>query len=216
MTTNDSQAAPAAQLLIAPGCPHCSGNLSALSSLVKEGVIGRLDIVNIAQHPEVAQELGVRSVPWTRIGDFDLVGARSESELRRWAGRVNDRNGLAEYFRELLGEGKLADVQALVAANPERALAFLPLLEDSDTGISVRIGIGAVLEDLQGSETAERLVPGLGELISAEDSRTRQDACHYLGLTGAAAARPFIERCLQDDDPLVREIAAEALEEIDD
>jgi thioredoxin-like negative regulator of GroEL len=215
VNTHDTQSAPAAMLLIAPGCPHCSGNLSALSGLVKEGVIGRLDIVNIAQYPEVAQELGVRSVPWTRIGDFDLIGAQSETELRRWAGRVNDRDGLAEYFRELLGDGRLAEVQALIDADGERVLAFLPLVEDGDTGVNVRIGIGAVLEDLHGSETAERLVPGLAELITADDSRTRQDACHYLDLTRAAAARPFIERCLRDDDPLVREIAAEALQELD-
>jgi thioredoxin-like negative regulator of GroEL len=202
-------------LLIAPGCPHCSGNLKALSSLVKEGIIGRLDIVNIAHYPDVAQELGVRSVPWTRIGDFALIGARGEAELRGWAGRVNDRDGLAEYFRELLGEGRLAEVQALVDADGERVLALLPLLEDSDTGINVRLGIGAVLEDLHGSDTAERLVAGLGELIGVDDSRSRQDACHYLGLTGAASARPLIERCLQDDDPVVREIAAEALQELD-
>lgn len=207
--------APAAMLLIAPGCPHCGGNLTALSNLVKDGAIGRLDVINIAHYPQVAQELGVRSVPWTRIGDFDLPGARSEPELRRWADRVNHRHGLAEYFRELLGEGKLAEVQALIDADGERVLAFLPLLEDSDTGVNIRIGIGAVLEDLHRSKTAERLVAGLGELITNADSRTRQDACHYLGLTGATTARPFIQRCLQDDDPIVREIAEESLQELD-
>ena len=43
------------------------------------------------------------------------------------------------------------------------------------------------------------------------DARVRADASHYLGLSGAAAARAWLEARLHDDDADVREIAAESL-----
>ena len=51
---------PDALLLIATGCPHCPTVLAGVGDLVKQGKIGRLEVVNIVTHPEVAQALGVR------------------------------------------------------------------------------------------------------------------------------------------------------------
>jgi thioredoxin-like negative regulator of GroEL len=201
-------------LLISPGYPHCGGNLSALTNLVKENVVGRLDVVNIAAYPEVAQQLGVRSVPWLRLGPFELIGARSETELRGWAERVQDRDGLGEFFREQLDQGALAEVIGQVRRDPDLLMGFVPLLADSETGVSIRIGIGAVLEDLADTDFAARLVPELGELSGGDDVRTRQDASHYLALTGSVAARPFLQARLKDDDTEVRDIAAEGLQEL--
>ena len=212
--TETAKLAPDALLLIAPGCPHCGTNLAALTVLVKEDVIGRLEVVNIASHPEVAQQVGVRSVPWLRLGPFELAGARTETELRGWAEQVRQGDGMAEYFREQFEHGGLADVIEQVKQDPDRLMGFLPLLQDTETGVSVRIGMAAVLEDLAGSGEAQRLVEGLGELSSSDDARTRQDACHYLGLTGSADARRWLTPRLNDDNPEVREIAAEALQEI--
>ena len=36
-----------AELLIAPGCPHCPAVLSALADMVKQGLIGRLQVIEI-------------------------------------------------------------------------------------------------------------------------------------------------------------------------
>lgn len=207
---------PDALLLIAPGCPHCGTNLAALTALVKENVIGRLEVVNIASHPQVAQQVGVRSVPWLRLGPFELAGARSETELRGWAEQLQQGDGMAEYFREQFEHGGLADVIKQIKQHPDWLMGFLPLLKDTDTGVSVRIGMAAVLEDLDGSGEAQRLVEGIGELSSSDDTRTRQDACHYLGLIGSADARRWLTPRLEDDNPEVREIAAEALQAISD
>ena len=43
--------APDALLLISTRCPHCPAMLSALADLVKQGTIGRLEAVNLEQHP---------------------------------------------------------------------------------------------------------------------------------------------------------------------
>ena len=49
---------PDALLLLAPGCPHCPAVLEGLSGLLKEGVIGRLEAVNVAFTRSARQNLG--------------------------------------------------------------------------------------------------------------------------------------------------------------
>jgi hypothetical protein len=204
--------APDALLFITPGCPHCPVVLQGLSELVKEGAIGALEVVNVAQHPERAAELGVRSAPWTRIGSYILQGAQSPAELKRWVERAASGNADAEYLRELLGSGGLADAQKYVEEDPQRLKAIIPLLEDTEAPMQVRLGAGALLEGQAGREGLKALIPELGRLSRHEDHRVRGDACHYLGLTGSEEAVALLEQREQDPSEEVREIAAESLE----
>ena len=55
--TEIAEKSPGALLLIAPQCPHCPSVLESLTRLIKEGKIGRLEVVNLAEHPEMAEEL---------------------------------------------------------------------------------------------------------------------------------------------------------------
>ncbi|MGE0081890.1 MAG: HEAT repeat domain-containing protein [Thiohalomonadaceae bacterium] len=205
---------PDALLLVAPGCPHCPGVLDALGALVKEGVIGRLEVINVAVHPERAAALGVRGVPFTRLGPFELDGARTAAELRRWAERAAHPRGMAEYLEQMLAEGGLAKVEAMLAAEPARFPQLLGLMEDAELPLQVRLGIGAVIEGLAGTPVLQEAVPVLARLTGHADHRVRGDACHFLGLTLSPAARPALEACLGDPHPEVREIAREALEGI--
>ena len=70
-----------AKLLIAPGCPHCSTMMSVLSELLKEGRIGRLLMINIAEQPDEAAKHNVRSVPWLKLGEMEFTGAHSRLSL---------------------------------------------------------------------------------------------------------------------------------------
>jgi thioredoxin-like negative regulator of GroEL len=106
---------PDALLLLTSTCPYCPTVLAALSDLVKSGDIGRLEVVNIGAHPEIAQQYGVRTVPWVRIGPFELEGLRSPAELKQWVERAGTPEGLAEYFHELLKEGALLKVSTQAA-----------------------------------------------------------------------------------------------------
>jgi hypothetical protein len=206
------RSAPDALLLIAPGCPHCAVNLSALTDLVKEGRVGRLEVVNIAVRDEPARSLGVRSAPWTRIGPFDLEGRMDAEELRIWAARVHSLEGMAAYLQELLLAGRLKLVTTKVREEPSRLLALVHLLRDPDTETHVRVGIGALLEDLQGTGIPAEAVSDLALLTQHEEARIRQDACHFLALTGSAEALGPLRRCLDDPDPEVREVAEEGIE----
>ena len=72
--TGNTKTKPAALLLLGTHCPHCPQVLKALSELVKAGDIHKLEVVNVEQAPEIARELGVRGVPWIRVGEFTLTG----------------------------------------------------------------------------------------------------------------------------------------------
>jgi hypothetical protein len=188
--------------------------LEGLGELVKEGAIGRLEVVNVAAHPDRAAALGVRTVPWTRIGPFELEGALTTGELRQWALGANSVDGMAAYFLRLLKNGRRSRVEDMAREAPQRLLALVRLLEDTATTMAVRLGIGAVLEELHGTGLTEVMVPGLGALTRNADAKTRADACHFLSLIGGPTVLPYLRDRLDDDDQEVREIAAEVLEEL--
>jgi len=207
-------AAPAALLFTAPGCPHCPGVKAALEKLLAEGAIASLEVVDATREQARAAELGVRSVPWLRLGEFVLTGAQTPQELRQWAGRAADPQGMSGYLEHLLANGELAAAEALLQRQPNHLAALLPLLGAADTPIQVRLGIGAILESLEGQEALRPLLPELIRLSAHQDHRVRSDACHYLGLSHSAEALPALEARLEDGHPEVREIAAEAIESI--
>ncbi|MFN3544657.1 MAG: HEAT repeat domain-containing protein [Thiobacillus sp.] len=204
--------APDALLLLSTHCPHCPVVLAALADLVKAGTLGRLEVVNLEQHPDVGLALGVRSVPWIRIGRIELAGVHSKAELAEWAAKAHSEAGIADWFHLLLKEGQLARAQAAIEADPALLAAVLPIVGNVDASLNVRLGAGVLLENFAGSEALRALLPRLGALSQHPDARVRADACHYLGLTGHAAARPWLEARLNDADADVREIAAESLQ----
>jgi len=215
MPESSASAKPDALLLLTSTCPHCPVVLAALSDLVKQGVIGRLEAINIGVHPEIAERHGVRSVPWFRIGDLEFEGVYTHAELRQWAEHAGTAEGRAEYFHELLKAGQLAKVSAQVAHRREALLALLRLLGDPDTELTVRIGINAVFESLEGDPVLADTIAPLGELLEHRDAHVRGDAAHLLSHTHRPEARPLLARLLNDANADVREIAREGLERLD-
>ncbi len=203
---------PDALLLISTHCPHCPSVLAALADLVKQGVIGRLTVVNLEQHPEVAQELGVRSVPWMKLGSIELSGVHGKAELAEWANKAGTEAGMADYFHLLLKEGRIEDARTLLKREPQGLAALLPIVGNVGASLNVRVGAGALLEEFAQTDALRALVPRLADLSQHADARVRADACYYLGLAGANDARPWLEARLADADADVREIAAEALQ----
>jgi hypothetical protein len=204
-------AQPDALLLIATGCSHCRSLLDGLGNLVKKGAIGRLEVVNLSVRPEVAKAMELRSVPWTRIGPFELHGGQSADELATWAELAAAGTGWARYYRHLLETRRLETVLALIKERPESLLELLALLAEEDTPMAVRIGVGAVVEALENSALLASSVPELEMLATSDLPQVRADACHYLGLAGSREAIPLLERMLADENDEVREIAAESL-----
>ncbi|PLY13007.1 MAG: hypothetical protein C0631_15075 [Sedimenticola sp.] len=207
---NDTKPKPSALLLISPQCTYCPAVMEGLTRLVKEGALGRLEIVNLFEHPEIAQKLGVRSVPWTRIGGFEIEGAQSYGELKRWAQQAADEGGMTDYYTHLLKSSQLDKVIERIRDYPATLLDLVLLAGSMDTPMNVRIGVGAVLEEFSGSDLLEGIVPELIRLTQSEDQQIRADACHYLSLTHAPESLEAVHALSDDPDPQVREIAMES------
>lgn len=204
--------APDALLLLTSQCPHCPAVLTALTDLVKRGEIGRLEVVNIEQHPATAEALAARSVPWLRIGPFQLTGVRTATELQTWAQRAASPEGIGDAFHDLLKQADLAQVLQLVAAEPARLAALLPIVANPEASLNVKLGVGVVFDEYASTPALQNLLLPLGELTQHADARVRADACHLLGLTGIPAAKTWLQMALQDENSDVRDIAAESLE----
>jgi len=204
------------KLFIAPSCPHCPGVLQALSELIKDNEIAELEVSNMALVPEKAQALNIRSVPWVKIGPFELTGSHTKDELKKWIERTLSETGMQDYFSELLTTGELKKVIHLIKKNSE-LLKHLPIMmQNKDTPLGAKIGIGAVFEEFQGSSEIQALIPILSELVQSTDHHLRNDACYYLGLTESSDAIAVITSLKDDEIKEVRETVKDALEIIMD
>jgi len=200
-------------LFTAPGCPHCPGIKANLNTLLQEGLIASLEVVDASAESSRAQELGVQNVPWFMLGALQFEGAMSLGELRLWAERAARTDGMRDYFYEMLKSGRRAKVEQLIRQQPQQAAVLGDLLLDPEASMAVRIGIGAVLEELQGTGLLDALVPKLVQILQGSEPRNRADAAHYLSLIANAAALDELRNYLEDTETEVREIALEALGE---
>ena len=212
--SNSNTVPPDALLLLSTQCPHCPTVLQGLGELVKKGLIGRLEVVNIVARPDIAEQQGVRTVPWMSLGDFELEGLHAPGELRQWAERAGSEAGLAEYYTDLFKHGQLSKALAAIRKYPGHISALLALAQDPDTELTVRIGVSAVMEDAAGSALLQNQLPALKDLGQHSDPRVRSDACHFLALTRSEAALAPLETLTRDPAPAVQEVAKDSLEEL--
>lgn len=211
----DNNPLPDVLMLMGSQCPWCPAVREALEQLLAEGLIATLETVNIEEQPELAQTLKVRSVPWVRIGSFELEGTRSKTELREWARKAAANEGLAEWLDELLSSGKLAKVQAHLDQDPGLMDDLLSLFANSDTQLNSRIGISAIIEGLEGTTLLKQQYDRISALLTHQDDSIRGDACHFLSLTGSPKAADRIRPLLEDTNPDIRQIARDSLQHLE-
>ncbi|VAX09845.1 hypothetical protein MNBD_GAMMA25-1301 [hydrothermal vent metagenome] len=207
---------PDAELLLATGCTHCGIVLEGLSQLLKEGLLGQLQITNIATRPQRAEQLNVRSVPWIRLGPFILEGQHSPAELRKWAQRANSLEGMSTYIAEELTLGNLNKLIELLAQSPQQLAALIPLLENEETEMQVRLGVDAILDSVEDKAQLARLIPDFAQLALHTNPRIRTDVSYYLALTGSPDAIPVLKKLLEDESEEIRESATEGLQRLGD
>jgi glutaredoxin len=203
---------PNALLLVSSRCPHCHALETLLRERMATGLLGKLEVINIDQTPEVAQQYGVRSVPWLRLGSFVFDEALTPAELDRWIEQAKQAGGQSRYIAHLLGTGRLVKAIEWIEAGNARLMAIMPLLADPDEKINVRAGVGAILEHFEDTPAIRALVPDLIALLQDSNPMIRTDACHYLSLTHCRDAIDPLKQLLEDEEPQVREVAAESLE----
>lgn len=205
---------PEVLMLMGTQCTYCGPMMQMLMEFMKLGQIAELRLVNIENAPELASELGVRSVPWLKIGPFELTGSRTKKELQLWLQRASSLDGVTDYLVEVLSEGNIKAASKLMHGYPQALENVIDLMADPEAKINVRLGVGVIIEEMAESETFKSVIPRLLDYLSNDDARIRGDACHYLSLTKDRSYIPDIERLLADDSEEVREIAQDSLDDL--
>ncbi len=201
-------------MLMGKQCAYCGPMMKILTELMKAGELAECRIVNIEDNPELARQLGVRSVPWLQIGPFELLGSRSRQEISTWLQRASSFEGLTEYLDEVLAEGNISYANKLIQRYPQALENVITLMTDPEAKINVRLGVGVIIEEMAESEAFKAVIPRLIDYLSSKDARIRGDACHYLSLTKDRSAIPFIEKLLTDESEEVREIVQDSLDDL--
>ena len=203
------------ELFITDHCTYCKGMLDNCIMLLKKGVFSCLRICNVETDPALLPN-GYRTVPILRINTMIFNGLLESDEIRNWVNLEKEQQATTAYIDRLLKLGKLDETQRYLEQETGRYASLLDLLSDPDTGVSVKLGISALLEDKTGTEVLQReLFPRLIELANHNDQNIRGDACYFLGLSQNPLALPALNEKLQDTSPDVREIAQEAIEQIE-
>ena len=205
---------PEVLMLMGTQCTYCGPMMQMLMEFMKLGQIAELRLVNIENAPELASELGVRSVPWLKIGPFELTGSRTKKELQLWLQRASSLDGVSDYLVEVLSEGNIKAASKLIKGYPQALENVIDLMADPEAKINVRLGVGVIIEEMAESETVYSVFPRLLDYLSNEDARIRGDACHYLSLTKDRSYIPDIERLHADASEEVREIAQDSLDDL--
>ena len=116
---------------------------------------------------------------------------------------------------EYMGKGFLENIIALFKQEPE-LMRFIPALAAAEE-IAVRLGATALVEEMVAGyrEQLRVAVPGLLALLTSEHPTVRGDAANLLGVIGDPAAVQGLRLLLQDANAAVREIAEDALREME-
>lgn len=127
---------------------------------------------------------------------------------------MND-DELRSLLIEYMGKGFLENILAMMRQDPA-TIRFIPDLVGDDA-IVVRLGATALVEELarEDRQVLGPAVPGLIRLLAHENPTIRGDTVNVLGIIGDRSAREGIRRLLDDTNAAVREIADDALRELD-
>lgn len=210
VTTKNTEAL----LFIAPGCTHCPSVMSHLSTLVKEGKIARLEIINIQLYPELAAAHNVRSVPWLKLSDYILTGSYSLAELRQWTRLSQSEEGLEQYIEQQLSDGELNKIITEIKNYPGWLSAIIKLLKNDDTSMQVRLGIDSIMEAMSGTEALQLQVDALVQISETVHPSRLADIIYYLGLSKSLHAIASIEKFLTHENPDIVDACNDAIEEI--
>lgn len=203
-----------AVLMVTSQCPHCTSVMRSLSEMVKQGELASLEIINIEKKPEAAEQLAVRSVPWVKMGWFELEGLHSHKELQAKALQASSEEGALVYISEELLEGRVNKVLSLLDRQHGLIQHVLTLLDDAEAKINIRLGIAVVMEEYASAKWFLPYISQLTEYTQHDDKRVRADVCHYLSLTENTVVIPAVQKLLNDDSEEVREVAEDSLQDL--
>lgn len=176
-------------LFVMQGCSICPQMERLFHAMHKNGAISALEVIDVSQNPEVAQQYNIRSVPFYLINGVAFSGLKSQQEILNLL-QQDELEKWRELLKQELSGGQLDAAEEAIMQNVPAREAMMALLGSRETELVVRIGLSAIIESLTEGTLLLPYEQEFIHLAGHEDERIAVDALYYLSLL----ATP---RCLQ-------------------
>lgn len=200
------------ELYVMKGCSVCPTMERLFQHLQDEGHVGELMVYDLAEHPELAERHGIRSVPFYRINGIGFNGLRDQRELLNLLGS-REIDSMAQWITDQLREGRLDEVEQAVLQKVVAREALVQLLESVDTELVVRIGLSAVIEALADQRIFDPYEQRFIELANHAEERIAIDALYYLQLISTPATLARLSQLAESGSGELSDQARELLDE---
>jgi predicted thioredoxin/glutaredoxin len=200
------------ELFVMPGCPICPQMERLFRQLQQEGLLDELEIIDITQHPQRAQELGIRSAPSYLVNGVLFSGLKHRPEIEQLLQQGAGGNWRS-LLSEELSEGGMETARKAVLEHEAARDALFDLLEDADTPLVVRIGLSAIIEELAERGLLEAHLPRLLKLAQSDDERIALDGLYYLSMLKAPQAVQTLSKIAESAGHPLQQQARELLQE---
>jgi thiol-disulfide isomerase/thioredoxin len=201
-------------VFISPVCPFCPQVVKIANFLASKNPVIHVRIVDIMEFPALAEKFNIQSVPVTMIDQgLSMVGLFEKSELIK---HLISRGSDAYQKETILSWLEARRTDDLVAELQRgRSLRQFADIWLSSTTFQ-RLGLVVAAEDALEKDRAifDSIVTRLYAALKADDAALRGDTADLLGMIGKKDSNKYLEGLLNDDNPDVREIAAEAMERL--
>jgi|GEM_PF-967313 len=185
-------------LFVMTGCHVCPTMEHLFRDLLTQGIISRLEVIDLAQHPELAQRNSVRSVPHYLLGDVAFTGLKTPGEIKQLLAR-SEIGQWASRLSEEFKQGNLYEGEQLIRAHELARSAMLELLQSPQTELVTRIALSAVIESLAPQGLFNDRQDDFIALSKHPQEQIALDALYYLQLIGSDACVARLRQVAQAD-----------------
>ncbi len=199
---------------VATGCPHCPEAVRFILMLACENPQIKVSIIDALYFHDIAGKYKVKSTPTLIINDgLTLVGGIKTSDLVERLLGLSSEAAMTGILRSMIDSGRAEDAADLMC-DRDRPDAILPMFRSNE--FSQRMGALLVMEEAldRNPRILDPIVTQLTELMRSDDVGLRGDTASILGRIGTEVAVSALKMAVDDPDPDVRDVAVEALENL--
>lgn len=194
------------------GCSICPQMERLFHQLLEQEKINNLQVLDVADHPDLASQHNIRSVPTYLINGISFNGLKSQQEITQLLNKDESQKWI-ELIRQELTGGQLDEAERIIRENSSAREAMMSLLEDHKTELVVRIGLTAIIETLAVGSLLEPYEDQFIKMSSHEDERIAVDALYYLSLFISPQSLQQLHEVADSGPESLRDHARDLLEE---
>jgi thiol-disulfide isomerase/thioredoxin len=204
------------KIFITSFCPFCPAVVEKANQLAIFQNSIRVFIIDAMLHSDLAQKYKVTASPTVIINeDFVLVGNEARTNLVDFIKKAGEAIVYdKEVLKNLLKQGEADRVIELCEKDERCLYSLVELLKAEE--LFTRIGVMRVFEEMaEKREIPAKILFQLIEMFkNADNERDKDDILYLLSLIGTPEIISEIEKAIENESPIIKEVGQEAIEKI--